>query len=129
MLPKLFTIDNLIEGSVIKRPSKLCRTPYVADILPVNSGTEVLGHTASLGCCGLADKGASILMAPITKSNNKKQTCQYSIFLSIIREPEKKGKEERKRRRELIVVKVVFLLNIQFHLFYKNSWVYLKAHY
>ena len=94
MLPKLFTINNLIEGCVIKRPSKICKTPYVADILPINSDTEVLGHTASLGCCGLADQGASILMAPINKSNNKKQTCQYSIFLSVIREPEKKGNEE-----------------------------------
>jgi len=93
MLPKLYTINNLIEGSVIKRPSKLCKTPYVADILPLNSDAEVLGHTASLGCCGLADQGASILMAPITKTN-KKQTCQYSIFLSVIREPEKKTTEE-----------------------------------
>jgi DNA-binding sugar fermentation-stimulating protein len=93
MLPKLYTIDDLIEGSVIKRPSKFCKTPYVADILPVNSGTEVLGHTASLGCCGLADQGSSILMAPITKSN-KKQTCQYSIFLSIIREPKNEKIEE-----------------------------------
>jgi len=95
MSSKLYSINNLIEGSVIKRPSKLCKTPYVADILPVNSDTEVLGHTASLGCCGLADQGASILMAPV-KSNNKKekQTCQYSIFLSIIREPNKETNEE-----------------------------------
>jgi DNA-binding sugar fermentation-stimulating protein len=95
MLSKLYSINNLIEGSIIKRPSKLCKTPYVADILPVNSDTEVLGHTASLGCCGLADQGASILMAPV-KSNSKKekQTCQYSIFLSIIREPNKKSNEE-----------------------------------
>ena len=96
MLPKLYTIDNLVEGSVIKRPSKLCKTPYVADILPINSAIEVLGHTASLGCCGLADQGASILMAPITKINNKKehQTCQYSVLLSIIKEPGKKMEEE-----------------------------------
>ena len=96
MLPKLYKIDNLIEGCVIKRPSKICKTPYVADVLPVTSNTEVLGHTASLGCCGLADQGAAILMAPITKSNNKKtkSVCQYSIFHSIIREPGKEKKEE-----------------------------------
>lgn len=93
MLSKLYTINNLIEGSVVKRPSKLCKTPYVADILPINNDTEVLGHTACLGCCGLADQGASILMAPVTKSN-KKQMCQYSIFLSIIREPNKENNEE-----------------------------------
>lgn len=93
MLTKIYTINNLIEGSVVKRPSKICKTPYVADIQPVNSNTEVLGHSASLGCCGLADQGASILMAPITKSS-KKQICQYSIFLSVIREPKKDKIEE-----------------------------------
>ena len=53
----LLKIDHLIEGTVVKRPSKFIKTPYVADIIPLdsNSGT-ILGHTASLGCCGLADE-------------------------------------------------------------------------
>ena len=93
MSTNIYSINNLLEGSVIKRPSKICKTPYVADILPVNSNTEVLGHSASLGCCGLVDKGASILMAPITKSS-KKQVCQYSIFLSVLREQKKEKIEE-----------------------------------
>ncbi len=88
MLPKIYSIHNLTEGIIVKRPSKMCKTPYVADILPVNSDVEVIGHTASLGCCGLADQGASILMAPVTKINNKKEkrTCQYSVLLSVIKE-------------------------------------------
>jgi DNA-binding sugar fermentation-stimulating protein len=81
----LLKINNLIEGSVIKRPSKLIKTPYVADVLPLNQSSEILAHTASLGCCGLADVGATILMTsmPIPKSKNNKQKCQYRIYFSV----------------------------------------------
>ena len=84
----MFKIDNLIEGSVIKRPSAYIKTPYVADIIPNNSDTSILGHTASLGCCGLADVGATILMSsvPKTKKPDGKLHCEYRVYLSVIRE-------------------------------------------
>jgi DNA-binding sugar fermentation-stimulating protein len=92
MTSLLLKIDNLIEGTVIKRPSKYIKTPYVADIIPFNSDLSILGHTASLGCCGLADVGAKILMAPVskTKSKNKdgKLSCEYKVYLSIMIERE-----------------------------------------
>ena len=46
----MLKIENLIEGSVIKRPSAYIKTPYVADIIPINQSKSILGHTASLGC-------------------------------------------------------------------------------
>jgi DNA-binding sugar fermentation-stimulating protein len=81
----LLKIENLIEGSIIKRPSKIIKTPYVADVLTLNQNSEILAHTASLGCCGLADVGATILMTsmPIPKSKNNKQKCQYRIYFSV----------------------------------------------
>jgi DNA-binding sugar fermentation-stimulating protein len=84
----LLKINNLVEGSIIKRPSKLIKTPYVADVLPLNESSEILAHTAALGCCGLADTGATILMTsmPIPKSKNNKQKCQYRIYLSVLTE-------------------------------------------
>ena len=84
----MLKIENLTEGTVIKRPSAYIKTPYVADIIPINEKKSVLGHTASLGCCGLADNGASILMSPVPKSNKKKDklSCEYRVYLSIIRE-------------------------------------------
>ena len=84
----MLQIDNLIEGCVIKRPSKYIKTPYVADIIPFNSETSILGHTASLGCCGLADVGATILMSPVpkTKKHDGKLHCEYRVYLSIIKE-------------------------------------------
>ena len=91
----LLKIDNLVEGSVIKRPSKMIKTPYVADVIPLNQSSEVLAHTAALGCCGLADVGATILMTtmPIPKSKNTKQKCEYRIYFSVFTE----------KNREIIV--------------------------
>ena len=34
----LLQLDNLIEGTVIKRPSKIIKSPYVADIVLENNG-------------------------------------------------------------------------------------------
>lgn len=87
----LMKLDNLIEGQVIKRPSKYIKTPYVADILCDDK--EVLGHTASLGCCGLADVNATILMSlsPESKSKPKNQAnmkCTHTVYLSVLRDRE-----------------------------------------
>ena len=87
----MLKIENLIEGTVIKRPSAYIKTPYVADIIPIDGDSSILGHTASLGCCGLADIGASVLMAPVPKSkkNDNKLHCEYRVYLSILRETAK----------------------------------------
>ena len=86
----ILKLDNLIEGNVIKRPSLYIKTPYVADIEICSNGDQILGHTASLGCCGLADVGATILMAPVPKNNKNtdKLRCEYRVYLSVIREKE-----------------------------------------
>lgn len=85
----MLNIDNLIEGTVLKRPSAYIKTPYVADIIPFGKekGDSILGHTAALGCCGLADVGATILMAPVvSKKNDDKLHCEYRVYLSVIKE-------------------------------------------
>jgi DNA-binding sugar fermentation-stimulating protein len=84
----LMKLNNLIEGQVVKRPSKYIKTPYVADILC--NDEEILGHTASLGCCGLADVNATILMSlsPESKSKPKNQAnmkCTHTVYLSVLR--------------------------------------------
>jgi DNA-binding sugar fermentation-stimulating protein len=86
----ILKLNNLIEGEVIKRPSKHIKTPYVADIKICSTSSMILGHTASLGCCGLADVGATILMAPVPKihKDTDKLHCEYRVYLSVIREKE-----------------------------------------
>jgi len=82
----ILKIDNLVEGSIVKRPSKLVRSPYVADV--VINNTEILAHTASLGCCGLCEAGSSILFVPMKNKKHEADTkkCLYSAQLSIIYE-------------------------------------------
>jgi len=75
----LLKIENLVEGQVIKRPSKRIKSPYVAD---VKCGEEdILGHAPALGCCGLSDAGSSILMTP---SDSEK--CSHTIYLSVCKD-------------------------------------------
>lgn len=88
----ILKINNLIEGEVIKRPSIYIKTPYVGDIKICSNNNLILGHTASLGCCGLADKGAIVLMAPLSAKTNYKPDkvrCEYRVYLSVIREKNK----------------------------------------
>jgi DNA-binding sugar fermentation-stimulating protein len=88
----LLKIDGLMEGVVTKRPSKIIKTPYVADVITNENGQEILAHTAALGCCGLADVNAKILMTkmPIPKNKNATQKCSHRIYLSVL---EEKGQE------------------------------------
>ena len=93
----LMKLDDLIEGTIIKRPSKIIKSPYVADIIPTTldsdkQNEEILGHTASLGCCGLADAGATILMSKIptkTATVKEKAKCSYRVYLSCFIDKER----------------------------------------
>jgi DNA-binding sugar fermentation-stimulating protein len=87
MAALMLKIDGLVDGTIVNRPSKIIKSPYVADILLPALNTTILGHTASLGCCGLADREAQILMAPVPKTNkNNKISCEFKVYLSVIRE-------------------------------------------
>ena len=79
----ILKIEGLTEGEIIKRPSKLIKSPYVADANINNQ--EFLAHTASLGCCGLCESGSKILFAPM-KNKDDPTKCMYSAHLAIINE-------------------------------------------
>jgi DNA-binding sugar fermentation-stimulating protein len=98
----LYKLENLIEGTIVKRPSIYIKSPYVADVL-IKSNEEVLTHTASLGCCGLADVEATVLMT-ISNTNTKKKTkqtnksnknCSHTVYLSVILEKKKEKVQEQ----------------------------------
>lgn len=83
----LMKIDGLVEGKIVKRPSKVIKSPYVADVQ--YSGDEILAHSASLGCCGLAEAGADILMTK--RDTTEEKRCTYRIYLSVLKE---RGQEQ-----------------------------------
>jgi len=79
----LHKLNDLVYVKVSSRPSKVCKTPYVADIeLP--DGSIVQAHCASLGCCGLCEKDCYVYASPM-KSNcvqSKSKVCSYKIYLA-----------------------------------------------
>jgi sugar fermentation stimulation protein A len=80
----LFQLPPLEEATIIKRPSQYCKTPYMADaILTKDCSEQVMAHAPSLGCCGLADKDANVLLQ---ENPNKKAKSSHSIQLSIHKE-------------------------------------------
>lgn len=74
---ELYKIPNLVVGTIVKRPSQHCKTPYVADVR-LEDGTMVMAHTAALGCSGLADAGGVVIMQPV---ENKKNVCSHKILM------------------------------------------------
>lgn len=88
----LISFSNVKEGIVIKRPSQYVKSPYVADVLISNMEDEentILCHTPSLGCCGLADKDATVLVIKKDKSKGKEASCTHSIYFSVYKEVDK----------------------------------------
>lgn len=79
MIPVL-KIDNLEKGIVVKRPSKTCRSPYVADVKLEKSGEIILAHAPALGCDGLSDANGIVYMCKLPLK--KGAVCTYRIELA-----------------------------------------------
>ena len=77
----LYKFDKVYTATVVKRPSKICKTPYVADITLHNDNKEEqhMAHSACLGCCGLVDAGEQVIMTDSVNSTNK---CKYRIMMA-----------------------------------------------
>ena len=83
----LFKLD-LVEGTIIKRPSVKCKTPYVADVILKETNELIMAHTPSLGCCGLSNKDSIVFLSIIPKKTGAgKQVCSHRVELGTILEP------------------------------------------
>ena len=73
--------NNLTTGEVTKRPSRICKSPYMADVILTNN-KELLVHSPSLGCSGLTDSGSFVFMSPVisqgTRSSHRIEFSQIT---------------------------------------------------
>lgn len=76
----LLQLQNTTEAHIVKRPSSVSKTPYVADIKILENDYNTCCHTPSLGCCGMADAGSTVITTPI---KSKKCISEYRAELSI----------------------------------------------
>tara|TARA_R110002072_G_scaffold111229_2_gene239287 strand:- start:4162 stop:5043 length:882 start_codon:yes stop_codon:yes gene_type:complete len=91
MTVTLMTINNVESCKIISRPSKISKTPYVADIIlnkDVDNEIIYQAHSPSLGCCGLCEKECNVLIYPL-ENKTKKAICSYRIFMTETEEEEK----------------------------------------
>jgi len=79
----LMKLDSVVKGTVLKRPSASIKSPYVADVL-LDDGRTVLAHSASLGCCGLSDKGATIWLQELPTKKSSHAKCSHRVCLSTL---------------------------------------------
>ena len=67
---------SLVNGVVVKRPSKNCKSPYVADV--ISDGSELMCHSPALGFCGLSNTESFVLLSNIENKQNKPE-CYYQL--------------------------------------------------
>lgn len=77
---ELFQLCGLRYATVIKRPSSTCKSPYVADIKIDGSDDIIMAHAPSLGCDGLCDKNAKVLVSKLPEK--KGAVCSFRIELA-----------------------------------------------
>lgn len=76
----MFQLPSLRAATVLARPSRSIKSPYVADIRFHDTQEVALCHTPGLGCSGMVEAGATILVsdAPQTKTRYAAQIAVVS---------------------------------------------------
>ena len=74
-------------GKVINRPSKINKSPYLADV--IINGKEFMAHSPSLGLSGLIKKDSIVILE---KNDNENLVSEYRIVSVKIKEFETKHK-------------------------------------
>lgn len=74
----VMSIKGMVRAVVVNRPSKVVKSPYMADIIVEGSTEEVLCHSPALGCAGLIVQGSNVLVTPKDSASAK---SKYSLDL------------------------------------------------
>lgn len=85
----LYDLDTPSLCSIVSRPSKTCKSPYVADGIvqdrQCSGPVSTMIHTPSLGCCGLVEAGSSVIVTKIPeRKTGKEATCKYRTELTVL---------------------------------------------
>lgn len=80
-MESIYTLPKLYKALVLARPSKVCKSPYLADVKVFDEEgniieENVMAHSPALGCCGLISKDAYVMC---TKSESLKAKSKYVI--------------------------------------------------
>lgn len=74
----VMSVPSLLRATVVNRPSKVVKSPYMADIILEGTTAEELCHSPALGCAGLIVPGSNVLVTPKASASAK---SKYSLDL------------------------------------------------
>ena len=77
----IYSLPKLYKGLVLARPSKVCKSPYLADVRIFDEHDNIIednimAHSVALGCCGLIAPNVYVLCS---KSESTKNKSKYVI--------------------------------------------------
>ena len=73
----------VIKATVIARPSKIVKSPYLADIRIDSTGETCMAHTPALGCCGYVAEDKKVWVSPRPKGRSPDEgASKYIIFMA-----------------------------------------------
>ena len=76
----IFQFENVVRAIVASRPSKIVKSPYMADIIVTGETDTSLCHSPSLGCAGIITAGTNVIVT--RKKQTKSETkSKYSLDL------------------------------------------------
>lgn len=78
----LYALDSVFEGCILSRPSRKCKSPYVADVRINEFDEELLAHAPSLGCGGLCQSNMNVIMTQVEDP----KICDFTIQIAKINE-------------------------------------------
>lgn len=76
----IYILKNLVEGQVSSRPSKINKSPYLADV--IISGKSFMAHSPALGMSGMISPSADVYLE---YCDNKKCVSQYRIRIVLVK--------------------------------------------
>lgn len=83
-------IVGITDGKIINRPSAKFPLEMISDVWLTKDNKQVLAHTPSMGCAGLAEAGNDVLVAycPNDEINTGLEIFSHTVFLSVFKENE-----------------------------------------
>lgn len=70
----------MLMATVINRPSKINKSPYLADIIIDSTGEISIAHSPSLGCGGLICSGVKVYVLPCESKTKDKNVSKYILY-------------------------------------------------
>ena len=80
-MESIYTLPKTYKALILSRPSKICKSPYLADVKVFDEQNNVIeenvmAHSPALGCCGLIVPNVYVIC---TKSESSKNKSKYVI--------------------------------------------------